>query len=349
MPDFSKTIGDFCGEKGPGEAKRWLEQITTSTTLHHWPDEFAYETAKNHLQGAARNWYEGRIREMPDWTSFRLAFERTFLIRQSKTELWSKMKERVQEKNENISAYFHEKVKLCKQLELPFEEVKEQVAIGLWSREASNFVLSKFHVDEDYLFQDLLQHERIEVARRNRVLSSSSGTSKAKTENAGVSRKTVVKNETSSRNGNRLPTRDKNGQVLCFKCRKYGHYARNCPDVTATSETAAVKIENNNVNHVEIGSPNLKYFKDVLVNGTQVQGYVDFGSQICAIQDKYVPLLGLVCDLRDRENIIGYGGAKIETLGAVKVEIKIDEVKAMTKVYVVPAECQRIPILIGQY
>ncbi|KAJ3641447.1 hypothetical protein Zmor_027954 [Zophobas morio] len=51
MPDFSKTIGDFCREKGPGEAKRWLEQITTSATLHHWPDEFAYETAKNHLQG----------------------------------------------------------------------------------------------------------------------------------------------------------------------------------------------------------------------------------------------------------------------------------------------------------
>ena len=97
---------------------------------------------------------------------------------------------------------------------------------------------------------------------------------------------------------------------------------------------------------MEIGSPNIKYFKDVLVNGTQVQGYVDFGSQICAIQDKRVPLLGLVCDLRDRENIIGYGGAKIGTLGAVKVEIKIDEVNAMTKIYVVPAECQQIPILI---
>ena len=142
LPDFSKTIGDFRGEKGPGEAKRWLEQITTSATLHHWPDEFAYETAKSRLQGADRNWDEGRVREMPDWASFRLGFERTFLIRQNKTELWSKMKERMQGKNENIDAYFHEKAKLCRQLELPFDEVKEQVAIGLWSREASNFVLS---------------------------------------------------------------------------------------------------------------------------------------------------------------------------------------------------------------
>ena len=73
-------------------------------------------------------------------------------------------------------------------MELPFEEVKEQVS-GNWT----NFVLSKFHVDEDYVFQDLLQHERIEVARRNRVFSSSSGTTKPKIENAGVSRKTVVK------------------------------------------------------------------------------------------------------------------------------------------------------------
>lgn len=62
--------------------------------------------------------------------------------------------------------YFHSNASLCRDLGLSNKEIKEQVAIGLWFKELSNFMMSKVHIDEYHLYQDLISYERIVSARK---------------------------------------------------------------------------------------------------------------------------------------------------------------------------------------
>nr|CAI5822404.1 unnamed protein product [Callosobruchus analis] len=47
----------------------------------------------------------------------------------------------VQRSKEQASTYFMQKVALCKSLGLTFNETKEQVAVGLYSRELSTYII----------------------------------------------------------------------------------------------------------------------------------------------------------------------------------------------------------------
>ncbi|KAF2894580.1 hypothetical protein ILUMI_11590 [Ignelater luminosus] len=85
MPDLSKSIENYDGEieKGPTAAKVWLEKLVSSATLHSWPPEFILESAKTHLIGAAKSWYNSNIPELNTWENFKDRFEKTFCMEAS--------------------------------------------------------------------------------------------------------------------------------------------------------------------------------------------------------------------------------------------------------------------------
>jgi hypothetical protein len=60
-----------------------------------------------------------------------------------------------------VSAYFHEKYKLCKKLNLSFSETKEQIITGLANRNIVQGLFAKFHVDSDDLLHDIMDFERL--------------------------------------------------------------------------------------------------------------------------------------------------------------------------------------------
>lgn len=87
MPDLSKTIDNFTGEKGPMEARNWLQQIEVTSKLHSWPAAFTFETAKSHLVGTAQYWYLGRVDCVTNWITFQQTFRKTFVFDRSLTSL----------------------------------------------------------------------------------------------------------------------------------------------------------------------------------------------------------------------------------------------------------------------
>ncbi|KAK9685562.1 Zinc knuckle [Popillia japonica] len=218
MPDLSKTIDKFNGEMGPVVAKTWLRQIESTSLLHSWPDAFAYETARSNLEGAAKYWLKGRYSTVTDWHTFKNAFKKTFIYEKSKSECWQRMQAHIQGVKENSSAYFHEKVALCQELDLSFKETKEQLVIGLQSRELSNFIMSKDHIDVDELFQDMMTHERIVKSRRDRK----------EPEGNRDGRVIPVPGLRRGFTGNQ-PSRNRNAaEMKCFNCGLIGHGAAEC-------------------------------------------------------------------------------------------------------------------------
>ncbi|GJQ72986.1 hypothetical protein Trydic_g1623 [Trypoxylus dichotomus] len=169
VPDLWKTIDQFDEEKDPVSAKLWLKKLKVSLTLHKWPEYFTFQVACSNLIVAANFRLRIRVAEITDWKKFVETFQRTFVYEESKTELWKRMQDQTQQMKENISLHFHEKVSLCKALDLDFPETKEQWVIGLWSRELGTFLMSKAHQDDDELFKDIMSFERVNIVRKTRI------------------------------------------------------------------------------------------------------------------------------------------------------------------------------------
>lgn len=125
IPDLNSSILPFDGETSDcGVATEWLNVIQTTARLHRWPDAYTVEAARSHLRGAARNWFLSRQFELKTWSQFKTAFEATFVSQMDKLELWRRASNRVQGPQESIHTYFHDKMRLCRRLELGAAEAK---------------------------------------------------------------------------------------------------------------------------------------------------------------------------------------------------------------------------------
>lgn len=58
MPDLTKEISDFNGIVSEDNVREWLDRVNSCGLLHNWPEEFKLATARMHLTGAAKHWYE---------------------------------------------------------------------------------------------------------------------------------------------------------------------------------------------------------------------------------------------------------------------------------------------------
>ncbi|KAL1478130.1 hypothetical protein MTO96_016579 [Rhipicephalus appendiculatus] len=69
------------------------------------------------------------------------------------------MQERVQQSNESTTAYFRSMVRVCQEVNLDFNDTREQVLAGLRSRELCTMLLGRTHEDDDDLLHDILEFE----------------------------------------------------------------------------------------------------------------------------------------------------------------------------------------------
>ncbi|XP_044745883.1 uncharacterized protein LOC123307582 [Coccinella septempunctata] len=267
------------------------------------------------------------------------------------------MQKCVQLHKESINMYFHEKISLCKQLDLDFNETKEQVIIGLISKDLSQFLMSQHHYDEDDLLRDITNYNRIvnariEKARENRTRfeskekNRSDVTMKPKTE-ADIKPKVMT------------------SQVKCYNCSEMGHFSYNCSKPKREMKCLRCNEVGHTPKHCTkprilerpeikiLGSvrPSDKYIKHVKVGDEEYIAMIDCGSSDCtirataAIKGKFRIILQ-DCELK------GFGSESqsiVKSCGVIMERVEVDGVQAdNVKFRVVPDDVQPIDIIIGR-
>ncbi|KAK9717204.1 Retrotransposon gag protein [Popillia japonica] len=350
MPDLSKTIDDFDGEKGPSNAKLWLQKVINTATLHKWPDAFTYQTAQIHMTGAAKHWLNSRSTEITNWKDLMDKFRGTFIFERSKAEFWTEMQQRTQNKTENVSSYFHEKVSLCRYLELSFMETKEQIAIGLTSRELSNFILSREHRNEDELYRDIINYERIIGVRKEKASTRTQDTITNKEKVPGRQpnvkskpiRCFICQDEEHTVNNCRKPKRERGS---CFTCGSMAHKYKDCP------ERKRDTTQQINIVQTPVVNPYTVSFKfDTICNDydtvVTLVALLDTGSPVSLIKEKYV-INFMPCD--SIKHFVGINNSELKILGLFPQNITVnDDIQSFVEFYVVANETMSFPAILGR-
>lgn len=284
------------------------------------------------------------------------------------------MTAKTQRAGENVSLYFHEKVKLCQKLHLTFNETKEQIIICLVSPTLASMLMARHHTDIDHLFEDVVSYERINSERRdrfkpsrtltvpmtNRSMSTSSvgqrsaPQARPNTQLTGFSR--LASNTTFERrcyncnDGGHLANvcpKPKREPGTCFTCGKHGHKAPECP------EKADVKKEDpNRVAHCSS-------FKESLIPArtTEVEiildklrlclnSILDLGSPVSFIKEEFVDVS--LMDTIEDESFVGMNQSQIKLLGSIKRNIKISSITLEVKFYIIRNNTMQYPCLLGR-
>ncbi|KAL4721410.1 hypothetical protein ACJJTC_015065 [Scirpophaga incertulas] len=93
---------------------------------------------------------------------------------------------------------------------------------------------------------------------------------------------------------------------------------------------------------------NQKYFKPVRVNGLELTGYVDFGSECTLISEDSCHKLGLSLSSQNLPLLRGFGNNAIVPAGKVSIRIIVDLVDVELTAYVVSSSLLPTDVLIGQ-
>ena len=140
IPDLTKSIQLFTGNESSSQAREWLSNIESMILLHGWPGNFALDIARSNLTLGAAQWFCTRRAELTNWNAFNTTFRNTFIRDDGTIARWKKMVERVQQRAEPLQQYILSEETLCRDLNLDFTNTKEQILIGLWSKDLFNTI-----------------------------------------------------------------------------------------------------------------------------------------------------------------------------------------------------------------
>lgn len=365
VPDFSKTIQTFSGED-LSVSRNWLDSVESAAMLHRWPAEFTLETARSKLTSAASHWYKARVNNILTWDNFKTEFTNTFIHENNLTSLWKKMNSRVQGPKEDLSIYFHDKVRLSTELHLSFEEQKEQIAIGLMSREMASMVMTKTYLDIDDLYHDLIKYERVSNERRSRHTNIPSS---RKPHVPGKDNQQILSSD-SKRNLQSLKkpircfncfeeghivtscTKPKREKGSCFTCGSMQHKQKDCPKNIQSTQSVSERSPDSSTNLVDyqidvVPSYQIQAILEVDNRKLNITPILDTGSPISLIIDSLVP------DFSVQKNVNvptfhGINSSALTIIGKFKSNLIFNDLNLEMDFYVVPKNTMKYECLLGR-
>lgn len=139
--------------------------------------------------------------------------------------LWS----RIQHKNEFSVEFFHDKSRMCREVNLPFAEMKQQIIEGLHCRDLCFYLLARDHSDEYSLLVDILSFTTVNSARYAHFKTDPqpplNPTVRQSAQRSQIAKTSVPTISTSKQPPLAHPTAS---ITRCYNCSSYGHCASSC-------------------------------------------------------------------------------------------------------------------------
>lgn len=136
-------------------------------------------------------------------------------------------RERIQKKNEMLESYFHEKVRLCLDLKMSVDDIKEEVLVRLKSKSLCDAIFPPKVDTIEGLLHCIYEYQKMEAKRTERLYGAPKNGAKRSQEVVDKAKERTGGNE--ERKAERSPRiRSETHDPKCYNCGGQGHVARNC-------------------------------------------------------------------------------------------------------------------------
>jgi hypothetical protein len=230
--------------KSTKDAKEWLEDIAFRFAAVEIDMTTGWKTIYLYLDDQAAKWWRDNHTNFKDWPSFRKAFEEEYSpsLATVRTTAAKNMADRKQGKEETLTAYFQDKMKLIKiyQQDMPEAQQLEWLQVGMWHttlEEVLKQTITSTKALKDYAIQleskqNLLakiKAEQDEEEHIARLVQKANQIGEQLRYVAPNRRNTGGYSEDSPHSNNRWTSQHQTeSNNRCYQCGRYGHIARDC-------------------------------------------------------------------------------------------------------------------------
>lgn len=333
----------------------WLRKVNECATVYGWDDKTVVHFAMQKLQGLAKTWYQGLNSILFSWSEWQQKLLSAFPCEQNYGQSLEDMLKRKSRVNEPIEVYFYEKIALLNQCDIDGKRAVDCVIHGLSDKTLKTSALALRCTHPDQLLQFLMSNkDSVQTAQQTERFNFKS---RPAYDNRPTSSNSDIKRPN--------PAAGKSG-LFCFNCKERGHPFMKCPKpllkcLTCNrfghkSDSCNLRPHNGSSDKKETtpktmcisaSKSNSKYIKEIMLNGSRLQAFVDFGSEVSLIAESIVPTLGVTLE-NGLLPLKGFGNEIVHSAGSIQTNIEVDGVKAEVKFYAVEDRFLDVPILIGQ-
>ncbi|KAF0754862.1 CCHC-type domain-containing protein [Aphis craccivora] len=314
----------------------WIVSVTGVADMNSWDCTQRLHFVRAHVSGAARSWFLSE--QFVDWPEFENKFRDAFVQEIRLSDRWNELNQRNQGVDEHLVDYFYEKVRLCRVLKLPFNEIRDHVIQGLRSRELAIFAMGRSHTTESGFLSDLRDWERMRLLHRDRfpaknalnspttkILRPKAAEVSTPTSSSPAKNSEVVKPKTYYK-----PIADRSS-ITCYNCRENREAYR-------ADSIVAVPYVN-------------PFSKTILLNRLPASGLIDSGCSNVLIRQSMVQKC--CAELRPKPSPLFTVGDASQpgtmAIGEATLDVTVDGVVAYDhEVIVVPDHTIPVDVLVGR-
>ena len=93
----------------------------------------------------------------------------TFTYSRTRSEKLKAVMARTQGSRESLQNYFLDKLWLSEGLDFSVNEIRDEIATGIWMRELADYMVGREYTSTDSMLQDMVRVEKIQSGRRQRI------------------------------------------------------------------------------------------------------------------------------------------------------------------------------------
>ncbi|XP_051162156.1 uncharacterized protein LOC127282116 [Leptopilina boulardi] len=249
---------------------------------------------------------------------------------------------RVQGHRESVQDYFHDKVWLCSKLKLTVNEIQDEIAAGLWQKEAAKHHLVQTFESTDEILQELLRFQSVDSRRRSRIAVRKEGETSLKS--VPRSGSSAESKESSRDDGKRNWSVSSQGVRKCHRCGSTKHFIKDCTN----PKREIICYKCNAPGHIATRCPLLRENKTEGSSGEVKLCKIDTGARVCTIRASTVLNQNLkMTPLKSK--LGGFGSSEVWWPGVMRETLILDKLEPkVIEFTIVPDTAKEFEVILGR-
>lgn len=351
------------GKDGSPLAREWINKVDNLITLYRLEPERALTTAVIRLKGPAKDWFEGMQTRITSYEQFKAELLKCYPEKLTTTEVHKLLQNRKRGSGETIDEYFMSIVKHARRIDLDDNSIKEYLIHGI-PDPMMRGLLTKAEscsIPDFLVYMKEVEKNIKDSSPKPKENNPETSSAKSKRHFSGQNRKfwgrkrkfgdkkdddekpdtdTAPKKEKMAKKDETSSKFSKTGKRRCYACDSEEHLIRDCPKKKKKQDFPIGVLSKPST------QTNKGFVKEAKVGLETCAAMIDLGSEVTLIRKSLAQKLKWAGD-GECKRFSGFGGGICESLGSMEIDISIDKFKRHFKIYVVPDEVLRYPMLCG--